>query len=70
MLHHESLRTKEERDRDYGSPRTAWAQALTQSLLWATEEGCEELAQRPGHSYVNNHTWNICMQKAGIFTKR
>jgi hypothetical protein len=57
-------------------PDTPWMDDLRKSLLWASEVGCENWARLQSADplefqsdglWINNHSWNICMQKAGIF---
>jgi hypothetical protein len=58
-------------------PDTPWMDDLRKSLLWALEVGCENWARLQSQDpsefqndglWINNHSWNICMQKAGIFS--
>lgn len=57
-------------------PDTPWMDDLRKSLLWTSEDGCENWAKLQSGDpaefqsdglWINNRSWNICMRKIGIF---
>ena len=74
-MRNRAVRTLEESFRS-NRVRTPWSDAVDESLLFATAEGCEAWSEkqpedppRRGKRWIwrHNHAWNLCMEQHGIF---
>lgn len=78
-IKHQGQRVRSQDITTLSDPDTPWMDQLRKSLLWTSQDSCENWAKtQSGDSselqsiglWINNHSWNMCMQKAGIFSQQ